>query len=202
MWAVGLLLWVGLARATDVGEAEHIRLSGDIEQLASRQLWNGVERKYLELEKLGVELTYQDLVNGAYAARGIGNMSAAYDRLRRAAKLDGTREVIDWLSSIDMNYGPVELVCTPPRDAELSTEEAPFDPDQRLAVEYATSTVKKEGTFKGLLPRGAYTFSGHEFKVEPGISTRIDASPRLKKTTGIVVTVQPVPEEGSSAPTP
>ncbi len=200
MWIFGVF-WAGAASAADVGAAEHIRLSGDMDQLASRQLWNGVERKFLELEKLGVDLTYQDLLNGAYAARGLGNMSSAYDRLRVAATLDGTREVIDWLSSIDTNYGPVELVCTPPRDAALSSAETPFDPDQRLAVEYASATVRKEGTFKGLLPRGEYTFSGHTFRVEPGIATRIDASPRLKKTTGIVISSQPVVPDGAT-PTP
>lgn len=194
IWLLSFLLVSEPARATDVGEAEHVRLSEDIEQLANRQLWTGVEKKYAELEKLGVEMTFQDLLHGAYAARALGNTQSAYDRLKKAAKVNGTREVVDWLYAIDAGYGQVELVATPPRGVALEVAEMPFEPDQRIAVEAAMEKVKKDGKFGGLLPKGAYTFAGQTFTVEPGIAVRIEVSPRMKKTNGelVTVTTQPV----------
>ena len=172
---------------TDRGEAEHTRLSGEIEQLAERQVWTGVEKKFVELEKLGVDLTYDDWMHGAYASRALGDMSAAYARLKKAAKIDSSKEVIDWLYAIDMNYSSVELLAIPPRNVELAVEELPFDPDQRVAVEKAQATVKDKGTYTGLLPKGAYVFAGQPFSVQPGVSVRIEVSPKMKKTEGVRV---------------
>lgn len=185
------------AFADDRQAAEHTRISGDIEQLAERQVWSGVEKKFLELEKAEITPTYADLMHGAYAARALGDMSLAYGRLKRAAKLDSTKEVIDWLYAIDMNYGSVELAATPPRNIALEIESLPFDPDQRVAVEKAVEVVASKGGYVGLLPRGAYIFAGQSFKVEPGLSVRIEVSPKLKKTSGITVNVQTTPTWGS-----
>jgi hypothetical protein len=199
---LSLLLFVGPSHATDFGEAEHIRLSEDLEQLASRQLWPGVEKKFLELQKLGVEMTYEDLLHGAWAARALGNTQAAYDRLKMAAKIKGTREVVDWLFTIDANYGLVELLASPPRGVSLEVPEMPFDPDQRICVETAMDHVKKEGTFKGLLPKGNYTFAGQNFTVQPGLAVRIEVSPRLKKTNGEIVNVTTSPVDSIATPAP
>lgn len=188
--------------ADDRAEAEHTRISGDMEQLAERQVWSGVEKKFLELEKVEIEPTYADLMHGAYAARALGDMSTAYARLKRAAKVDSTKEVIDWLYAIDMNYGSVELTATPPRNIELTVASMPFDPDQRVAVEKAVEVVGAKGGYTGLLPRGEYTFAGQSFKVEPGLSVRIEVSPKLKKTTGITVNVQTTPTWGSGTDVP
>jgi hypothetical protein len=179
--------------------AEHLRLSGDLEQLAERQVWSGVEKKFQELEKLGVDLTYADLMHGAYAARALGEMSSAYTRLKRAAKLDSTKEVIDWLYAIDMNYGSVELIATPPRNIALEVESMPFDPDQRIAVEKAVELVGDKGGYTGLLPRGNYVFAGQPFAVQPGLAVRIEVSPKLKKTQGITVSVQSTPTWGGGS---
>jgi hypothetical protein len=202
-WILSLLLSTGIAAASDVGEAEHVRLSGDIEQLANRQLWAGVEKKFAELEKLGVEMSYEDLLHGAYAARALGNAQEVYDRLKVAARVKGTKEVVDWLFTIDANYGQVGLIATPPRGVTLVPGELPFDPDQRICVEAAVEQVKSKGTFSGLLPRGTYTYAGQEFKVEPGIAVKIEVSPRMKKTQGELVTVTTTPvEAGSDTPSP
>jgi hypothetical protein len=182
------------AHGSSVLEAEHVRLSDDLEQLANRQLWPAVEKKFAELQKLGVEMTYDDLVHGAYAARAIGNMQQVYDRLRVAARIKGTREVVDWLAAIDANYGLVELVTHNARGGELVfVGELPFDPDQRGAVANAIERVKRDGVFAGLLPRGEYRYAGQPFRVEPGIGVRIEVSPRLKKTTGELVNVSAGP---------
>jgi len=52
---VGLLM--GEARAGDVNTAEHDRVADEMDRLAQRQIWAGVERKYRELERLGIPLT-------------------------------------------------------------------------------------------------------------------------------------------------
>lgn len=190
------------AWADDRAEAEHLRLSGELEQLSQRQLWAGVDKKFIELEKLGVELTYEDLLHGAHASRALGNMADAYARLKRAAKLDTTKEVLDWLYSIDMHYGMVELVRTPKKGDVLAVSELPFDPDQRAAVERATTAVAENGLFSGLLPGGDYVFCGQAFTVQPGIAVRIEVSPKLKKTQGIIVNVQTTPTWGEGTTPP
>lgn len=200
---LSLMFAFNFSMAADALEAEHVRLSGDIEQLATRQLWLGVEKKFAELEKLGVAMSYQDLVHGAYSARALGNAMNAYDRLKVAAKLKGTREVVDWLFTIDANYGQVELIATPPRGVTLEVAEVPFDPDQRRCVEGTQEMVRKEGKFAGLLPRGVYVYAGQPFTVEPGIAVRIEVRPKMKKTQGelITVTTTPVPS-GEETPSP
>jgi hypothetical protein len=199
---IALLLAIASAPGADRVEAEHDRLSSDLQQLSQRQLWAGAEKKYQELTKLGVDLTFEDLMNGAYAARALGSVQDAYTRLKAATKLkDNAREVVDWLYAIDANYGKVELLTVPPRSDTLAPELMPFDPDQRTAVEAAVSAVKSGGVFSGLLPKGSYTFAGQQFTVEPGISVRIEVSPRLKKTQGEVVNVSTTPTWGAGADT-
>lgn len=201
------MLWLGFlvalvdpsAAADGRSEAEHLRLSGELDQLSDRQLWQGVDRKFLEIEKLGVDLTYDDLLHGAYSARALGSMSEAYTRLKRAAKLDASKEVMDWLYAIDMNFGSVDLLRTPKKGDVLSVEELPFDPDQRAAVEKAITLVETSGLYSGLLPRGSYVFCGQPFDVQPGVAVRIEVSPKMKKTSGAVVNVQTTPTWGSGA---
>lgn len=188
-----------LAHAVDRDVAEHTRLSEEIEQLAQRQLWLGVEKKYVELEKLGVELSFDDLMHGAYAARALGNMQGAYHRLKQASKIKTTKDVIETMYAIDENYGLVELITVPPRGDVLSVAEIPFDPDQRTAVDAAVTYVKEKGVYKGLLPKGKYVFAGQPFTVEPGIGLKIEVSPHMKKTTGEIVKVATTPTWGSGA---
>ncbi len=179
--------------SAEVNDGEHVRLSSEIKQLSTRQAWPGVEKKFEELERLGVELTFDDLLHGAYAARALGDAQRAYDRLKVAARLKGTKEVVDWLYTIDTVYGRVELIATPPRGIVLQPEMMPFDPDQRTAVAAAIDTVTHDGQFLGLLPKGKYQFAGTSFEVQPGIAVRIEVAPKMKKTNGEIVNVSTSP---------
>ncbi len=190
------------ALADERAEAEHLRLSGELDQLALRQLWAGVDRKFLDLQKLGVDMTYRDLLHGAHASRALGTMGDAYARLKQAAKLDPTKEVIDWMYAIDMNYGQVDLLRTPKKGDVLAVAEPPFDPDQRAAVDRAAASVKDNGTFSGLLPAGNYVFCEQSFTVQPGVAVRIEVSPKMKKTQGLLVNPQNTPTWGAPEPTP
>lgn len=169
------------AGATTADEAEHARLSDEIEKLAKRQVWTGVERKFRDLERLDTEPTLEDLVYGATAARELGDVKHCYERLKAAARLGATKEIVDWLWDIDNNYGSVELLTVPNRSAELLVDEMPFDPNQRKAVEAAQESVRRDGIFVGMLPKGDYSFATQRFTVEPGVSVRIEVSPRVRR---------------------
>jgi len=161
--------------------AEAERLSDDLEKLAERQVWAGVEHKYEDLAALGVPLEQRDYLYGAYAARELGDVAAAYDRLQAAARMGGSKEIVDWLWDIDHSYGNVDLLMVPPRATELACDEMPMDPNQRKAVEAAVRAAKATGTYRGLLPQGKYSFGGVAFQVEPGVSVRIEVNPRVRK---------------------
>lgn len=202
------------ASGKDEVQAEHDRLSDEIDKLASRQIWSGVERKYRELERLAVEPTFDDLLHGATAARELGDVERCYQRLKLAAKLDATKDVLNWLWEIDTNYGHVELLTVPSRAAELTADELPFDPNQRKAFDAAVASARQDGIFVGMLPKGSYTFATQGFQVEPGLAVRIEVSPRIRRQGlidpviiyrdefGNPTTTSPTAAEGDSPPAP
>ena len=210
-----LLSAAALSRPThadDVTAAEHDRISDELARLAKRQVWTGAEKKFQELERLGVELSLDDYLYGAYAARENGDVLRAYERLQRAARIGGNKEIVDWLWDIDHNYGKVELLMVPSRPAELTAAEMPFDPNQRKAVEGAIKSAKADGMFIGMLPKGNYDFAGQVFTVDPGVAVRIEVSPKVRKhgpidpvirrplAPGAVVPIQSEPAPTSSDP--
>ena len=100
------------AHAGDVEAAEHRQISEEMERLASRNAWSGVERNFkqlLELQEAGEVITYDEWNLGAQAARALGDMGSCRDRLAQAVKLEGKEEDIAWLEQIDKSYGPVTL---------------------------------------------------------------------------------------------
>jgi hypothetical protein len=181
------LLWLALHLAPDAlaGDpaalAEQVRLTEEMHGLAARHAWAGVERLYEELEARGVVFGYDDLLAGAQAARSAGRMGVARERLLAAARIRGTREVVDWLAAIDASYGAVVLVGLRRTAAALVVEDAPFDPDQRAALDAARAELAATGSFDGLLPRGSYRFADQAFTVEPGIAVRIEVDARARR---------------------
>lgn len=169
------------AGGPDVVEAERARVSDDLSKLVQRQVWAGAERKYTELSALGLALTLDEHVSGATAARELGDIQSAYERLKRASEVKATKAVMDWLWDLENNYGHVELITAPSRTADLAIDTPPFDPTQRKALETAIRIAKQDGSFSGMLPKGAYRFAGQAFTVEPGLSVRIEVSPRLRR---------------------
>jgi hypothetical protein len=152
-----------------------------MDRLAERKAWTGVDRLYRKLETLQVEPSLNDYMLGAYASRELGEVIEVRDRLKSAARTHQSKEIVEWLWKIDNTYGRVELVSVPPRSTTLEAGVMPFDPDQRKAVEAAIRSVSDDGMFVGMLPEGEFTFSGQQFKVEPGISVRIEVSPRVRR---------------------
>lgn len=178
-------------------------MSDELERLSTRKAWAGVDRVYRKLEALGVEPTLEDYMHGAYAARELGDVLALRERLKSAARVHQSKEVVDWLWKLDNTYGRVELVSVPERSTVLEAAAMPFDPDQRKAVEGAISSAADNGVFVGMLPEGQYSFGGQEFKVEPGISVRIEVSPRVRRHGPIApVIVYPDGKPADATPTP
>jgi hypothetical protein len=161
--------------------AEHERIAGEMELLARRQSWQGLEEGFRALALLGVELRHDDLVRGAYAARALGDVQSTYDRLEAALALRDDRELADWLRSIDSEYGQVVLSTVPVKAAVLEVAAMPFAPDKRAAVQYATVVLADQGRFEGRLPSGSYMLAGTDFEVEPGISLQIEVSTRKQR---------------------
>lgn len=172
-----LLLIPFVAFAGEREDAEMERLVEEIKKFSEQQLWQGVERRYEEILALdGVEVPRDVHLKAAYAARAVGDMSATLSRLERAAAIQHTDEVDEWIRSINEEYGRVQLSTDPPRSVALVCDAMPFATDQRKAVEFATNRLKDDGAFVGMLPAGRYTLAGKPFEVIPGTGTLVELS--------------------------
>ena len=161
-------------------QAEYVRMSTLIQDLAERNAWAGVERNYRELRSFGVPLSFEDHLAGAYSARALGDATSLRQRLKFARALNPDNDEIEgWIVEIKRNYGEVHLQCDPSK-GHLKRKGMPFDPNQVAAIQFAQQQVESRGTFEGLMPAGEYTFHSFDFTVQPGMqSASIDA-----RTTG------------------
>ena len=150
--------------------AEYTRLSQELQSLAARNAWAGADRTFRALMATGAPPTFEDLVQGAHAARAIGDMGASRDRLVAAKAHQEDREVIDWLWEIDRNYSRVTLKCDVGSGWELASDNQPFNPDHLRAIHYAIDQVDTRCAFDGLLPAGSYQFAHRPFTVRPGVA--------------------------------
>lgn len=157
-------------------QAEYVRLQQEIERLAQRNAWAGVERTYDEMLATGIPLAFEDHLAGAHAARALGDVWGARQRLTAAnAVREGDREILEWLWDIDSHYGRVSLSCNPGKhQVEMTAEAMPFNPDQRRAVEFAIAEVRDTCLFDGLLPQGNYRFGTYDVKVQKVQAVRLD----------------------------
>ena len=163
-----------IAEASEVDQAEYRRLSSEMEKLAARNAWAGVERMYENCLSTGYELSFENHMTGAHAARALGDVTSARARLMRAHRIREERQIVDWLWEIDSNYGRVFLAADAGK-VELRVHEMPFNPDQAKGVEFARAQVDLLGLFDGYLPAGKYTFGENDISVVPRVeSIRID----------------------------
>ena len=83
VWWIGIV-WSSAAvaqeteadNAAEVALGEHNRLSVELQTLAQRGAWAGVERTFLRLVSTGIEPDFDDWVVGAASARARGDMKA------------------------------------------------------------------------------------------------------------------------------
>jgi hypothetical protein len=194
-WSVSLFM-AHLAHATDLErQAEHRRLGVEMDHLAQRHAWNGVEQSYRKLLELDIEPNHTERVLSAEAARQLGDLELCYSRLRAAAAVRPTVEIVDWLWQIDNTYGHVELTIPRGRDAVLVNKTPIEEAGAKKALEAAVDQLKRNGSFTGLLPAGSYTFVGQSFTVEPGISRQLNISKRQWKQSRSAKQTRVVPLE-------
>jgi hypothetical protein len=174
-----LLCASALASADEgVNQAEYNRLQQELEKLASRNAWAGVERTYNAMLATGARLGHDDHVSGAHSARALGDITAARNRLMAANEISEDREVLDWLWEIDASYGKVFVAADKgSKKIDLRCSNMPFNPDQRKAVEFAQALVIEGGVFDGYLPQGHYTFGNHH---KPEGIYQLDVVPRVQ----------------------
>lgn len=202
MWIPALLLALctnafAAPKVERVAEAQ--RLYEEMQRLAQRTAWTGVERQYDKLHDLkNVPYPPYAHVLGAKAAQARGDILEALERANRAVKsADGDmatlQEASQFLTEFDILHGPVQvevpaaMSTTPALVAEGST----FDPNVRAALGHANDALATQRAFKGYLPLGSYRIG----------STRFDVLPDGK--TNMVIATPGGPEPtSSSAPPP
>lgn len=145
-------------------EAECLRLREELQALARKNAWSGVERTYLSMLALGAApLRGADHHAGAQAAAARGDLDLATQRLRMALatgeEVPGARE---WLADLARRFGRIRL-----EGATLEAAAPPFAPDERDAVAHAAHSLQATGFFDGMLPAGRYLVDGEPVTVRP-----------------------------------
>ena len=175
-------------------QAEVQRLAEEMNHLASKNAWSGVDRTYRQLETFGdgaFALASDPAALhflGAQAARNVGDIRRYKSLVQRAktALLAAGRPTDDMqlqtmeaeLTAIDQAYGAVSIAPRSKRSANAKKGEAvgpelvpvamPFAGDQRVSIERARTQIQETGSFSGLLPAGEYTLGTESFTVIAG----------------------------------
>ncbi len=173
-------------------EAERVRLSEDMKRLSRRSAWQGVDDAYRALAELaarGTEIPQEDYLLGAEAARNLGNVQGAYERLIEARKVRPSPDVTGRIEAIESAYGQAVIVVESKYDGEatLAAVEMPFAADQRKAITYAQGQVQTTRGFSGMLPFGDYTIGPKTFTVAQNApaSVSLTAEDGVQKEKGL-----------------
>jgi hypothetical protein len=166
---------LGNPSTNDPAQAEMMRLTQDLSNLAKRQHWQGVERIYERILAIPEATPHYEVHRlAADASKAKGDMAATLDRLERATALDPREEDLQFMDSLRENYGYVVLETTPRRPVTLSVDRMPFPPDQRLQIKAAMVACDKEGHFDGMLPIGMYRLENKIFEVTRGLTIQVE----------------------------
>ncbi len=183
-----------LAKARPLGQPSertvegerYVQLAEEIRQFVRRSAWKGVEATYQELLRLrdhGVPIRSEDHLNGARAARQLGNAAGVHHRLRLSVDVSPNEEAIQWLNDWEQSYGQVRLQNLQRDPVALLPASMPFAPDRRAAVLKAQERIEDSGQFEGMLPAGVYDFGGELLVVAPG-DPAIDLTLQRKRRNG------------------
>ena len=176
-----LLLSLQLNALATPEMAEYERISEDIKKLSKRNLWEVVEKRYIEMSDLGVQLTYKDYLIGAQAAQERGDIFLTRKRLMMSVKLKQKRSTQRWIEEINEGYGYVTLKTSSSKGSELAAAAIPMDPVQVKSIDFAKDQLGSERHFSGMLPVGEYDFGGEILIVEAGVAKQIDISPKIRR---------------------
>lgn len=173
MKLLGLLLSLALAQPAFAG-ATTDELRTELVQSVSQNRWAQAERAFQSLSESKAKMTQADWVMGAQAARAMGDMTAARERLVASLKITEDEAVQAELDAIDAAWSMVSLKLAKDHEGAVPLRpRMPFvDPVQRQALEVAKKALSTDGRFQGLLPVGGYRFGQGEFEVMPGEATK------------------------------
>lgn len=184
VWMIGLLFTTSVEAKT-AEEAEYDRLVSEMTQLSKSQTWSAVNKRFLEMEKLGLEIAAAEWLLAAQAAQGVGDMYSAKERVTAALLLKEKKSTRKWYNQLNTEYGQVTLIAKSKGNRALTRVDMSMDPIQGQAVIYAQDLLSKKGAFKGLLPVGDYDFGGQKFSVKADMDIHLEISPKLRrKLTG------------------
>ena len=177
------LLLAPLAQADD---AEVRRLSQNMEKLAQKNAWEGVERNYASIQALGGDVKPNVILLAAEAAKSRGDTSALIERLQAAVDAGAGPDAQAQLKTARNEFAQVELLCKGECPVLYPAVE-PFRPDQRAAIALANTSVTESRSFSGYLPVGQYSFGHARMNVVPGNTPlRVEATTKAAKLRGLM----------------
>lgn len=156
----------GSCSATESGEMT--RLRAELSKLAAKNAHAGVIRTFEQMldsnKKDKCELKPEDYKVAGGSARSTGDIARAIAWLNSGG---ASADVADLKS----RFGQVEIK---EKAGDLAKDGGvPFAPDERAALDAATSTVKSSGKFTGYLPVGKYTLGTKTFEVKSSGVTKV-----------------------------
>jgi hypothetical protein len=161
---LAVFLWlVNPAISGSVDEAEYIRLQSEMQMMADRKAWAGVETAYRRCVALKLALSFNDHLLGAYASQAKGDIAATRARLWAAHQLEEDKTVIDWMWSIDTSFAVVTLRADP-ADA-LSYHGNTFHPHMARILKVAQQLLTQGLPFEGYLLPGPYALGEIQFEL-------------------------------------
>lgn len=146
-------------------EAEMARLMEEMDKLADKNAWTGVERAYTKAVALG-DPGFDAHLFGAQSARALGMTFDAVRRLQRARTLQDDDGVRADLEALEAAFARVKITSEREENPALTPATMPFAPDQRASIEYAQATFAETGAFTGMLPMGTYTLGDTTFTLD------------------------------------
>lgn len=174
-----------VAEAKSAEEAEYERLVSEMTMLSKSQSWKAVNKRFVEMEKLGLEIAVEELLLAAQAAQGMGDIYQAKERVSAALLQREKKSTRKWYNQLNNDYGQVTLIAKSKGNRGLSRVDMMMDPVQGQAVSYAQECLERKGEFRGLLPVGDYDFGGQKFSVTADMDIHLEISPKLRrKLTG------------------
>lgn len=135
--------------------AEVIRLREEMERLAARGVWVGVERAYEQMADDPSDLRSADHVLAAQAAMTLGDVGSARERIEQALRVVTDEHLASWRDQIDERFVHVQL-----EGERIELVRGMTRPDALAAFRFAQAELERTGAFDGMLSYGIYSVGG------------------------------------------
>ncbi len=187
-------------------EAERYRLQLEMDKLAKKTHWTGVERAYGKMLTLQVPLSTHTHYTAALAAEARGDMRESWRRLERALREEAVVDMVEPDSDFSIKKTLPEVVDTDSesgQSARAAYEQLrtrygrvgitvhrtrlpalvrvgtkPFSKTEREAIERGQKALSAKFEYEGLLPIGRYMVDGEFFEVTPGEVSEVKVEKR------------------------